>query len=42
MDKVERILEELLANAITHTPPDTPIWVRTRAPAFCESVSFVT
>jgi PAS domain S-box-containing protein len=28
MDKVERILEELLANAITHTPPGTPVWVR--------------
>jgi signal transduction histidine kinase len=27
--KVERIIHELLANAITHTPPGTPVWVRT-------------
>jgi len=26
--KVERIVENLLANAIRHTPPDTTIWVR--------------
>jgi PAS domain S-box-containing protein len=26
--KVERIVENLLANAARHTPPDTPIWVR--------------
>ena len=25
---VERILENLLANAARHTPPDTPVWVR--------------
>ena len=28
-DKVERIVENLLANADRHTPPDTPIWIRT-------------
>jgi PAS domain S-box-containing protein len=27
-DHVERILENLLANTIIHTPPDTPVWVR--------------
>jgi PAS domain S-box-containing protein len=27
-DKVERIVEELLANATRHTPPGTPVWVR--------------
>jgi PAS domain S-box-containing protein len=27
-DKVERIVEELLANAARHTPPGTPVWVR--------------
>jgi PAS domain S-box-containing protein len=27
--KAERILHELLANAITHTPPGTPVWIRT-------------
>jgi signal transduction histidine kinase len=27
--KAERILHELLANAITHTLPGTPVWVRT-------------
>jgi signal transduction histidine kinase len=26
--KVERIVENLLANAARHTPPGTPIWVR--------------
>jgi PAS domain S-box-containing protein len=26
--KVERIVENLLANAARHTPPDTPVWVR--------------
>jgi PAS domain S-box-containing protein len=26
--KVERIVENLLANADRHTPPDTPVWVR--------------
>jgi signal transduction histidine kinase len=29
-DKVERIVEELLANAAKHTPPGTPVWVRAR------------
>jgi two-component system, OmpR family, sensor histidine kinase KdpD len=29
--KVERILENLLANAATHTPDGTPIWVRARS-----------
>ena len=29
--KVERIVENLLANAVRHTPPGTPIWVRVRA-----------
>jgi signal transduction histidine kinase len=29
-DKVERILHELLANVVKHTPPNTPVWVRTR------------
>jgi PAS domain S-box-containing protein len=29
-DKVERIVEELLANADKHTPPGTPVWVRAR------------
>jgi PAS domain S-box-containing protein len=28
-DKVERIVENLLANADRHTPPDTPVWIRT-------------
>jgi K+-sensing histidine kinase KdpD len=28
-DKVERILHELLANVAKHTPPNTPVWVRT-------------
>jgi two-component system, NtrC family, sensor histidine kinase KinB len=27
--KVERIINELLANAITHTPPGTPVWIQT-------------
>jgi signal transduction histidine kinase len=27
--KTERIINELLANAIRHTPPGTPVWVRT-------------
>jgi len=31
--KVERILENLLANAARHTPPDTPVWVRVDRPA---------
>jgi signal transduction histidine kinase len=26
---VERIVENLLANADRHTPPDTPVWIRT-------------
>lgn len=26
--KVERIVENLLANTARHTPPDTPVWVR--------------
>jgi signal transduction histidine kinase len=26
--KVERIVENLLANAARHTPPGTPVWVR--------------
>jgi two-component system OmpR family sensor kinase len=26
--KVERIMENLLANAARHTPPGTPVWVR--------------
>jgi signal transduction histidine kinase len=29
--KVERIVENLLANAARHTPPDTTIWVRVTA-----------
>lgn len=28
-EKVERILHELLDNVIKHTPPNTPVWVRT-------------
>jgi PAS domain S-box-containing protein len=28
--KVERILENLIANAARHTPPDTSVWVRVR------------
>jgi PAS domain S-box-containing protein len=31
--KVERIIENLLANAARHTPPDTPVWVRVEQPA---------
>jgi PAS domain S-box-containing protein len=31
--KVERIVENLLANAARHTPPDTPVWVRVERPA---------
>lgn len=31
--KVERIVENLLANAAKHTPPDSPIWVRVRGEA---------
>jgi signal transduction histidine kinase len=27
-DKVERIVENLLANADRHTTPDTPVWIR--------------
>jgi PAS domain S-box-containing protein len=30
--KVERIVENLLANAARHTPPDTPVWVRVEQP----------
>jgi PAS domain S-box-containing protein len=30
--KVERIIENLLANADRHTPPDTPVWVRVEHP----------
>jgi signal transduction histidine kinase len=26
--KIERIVENLLANADRHTPPDTPVWVK--------------
>jgi signal transduction histidine kinase len=29
--KVERIVENLLANAATHTPEGTPIWIRVRS-----------
>jgi len=29
-DKVERIVDELLANTAKHTPPGTPVWVRAR------------
>jgi PAS domain S-box-containing protein len=28
--KVERILENLISNAIRHTPPETPVWIRAR------------
>jgi signal transduction histidine kinase len=28
--KVERIIHELLANAVKYAPPNTPVWVRTR------------
>jgi PAS domain S-box-containing protein len=31
--KVERIIENLLANAVRHTPPHTPVWVRVEHPA---------
>jgi PAS domain S-box-containing protein len=31
--KVERIIENLLANAARHTPPGTPVWVRVQRPA---------
>jgi PAS domain S-box-containing protein len=31
--KVERIVENLLANAARHTPPETPVWVRVQRPA---------
>ena len=30
--KVERIIENLLANAARYTPPDTPVWVRVEQP----------
>jgi PAS domain S-box-containing protein len=30
--KVERIIENLLANAARHTPRDTPVWVRVEQP----------
>jgi PAS domain S-box-containing protein len=30
--KVERIVENLLANAARYTPPDTPVWVRVERP----------
>jgi PAS domain S-box-containing protein len=30
--KVERIIENLLANAARHTPPDTQVWVRVEHP----------
>jgi PAS domain S-box-containing protein len=30
--KVERIIENLLANAARYTPPDTPVWVRVQRP----------
>jgi signal transduction histidine kinase len=29
--KTERIVENLVANAVRHTPKDVPVWVRTRA-----------
>ena len=29
--KVERIVENLLSNAVRHTPPGTPVWVSVRA-----------
>lgn len=29
-DKVERILDALLANTAKHTPPGTPVWIRAR------------
>jgi PAS domain S-box-containing protein len=31
--KVERIIENLLANAARHTPPDTQVWVRVEHPS---------
>jgi PAS domain S-box-containing protein len=31
--KVERIIENMLANAARHTPQDTPVWVRVERPA---------
>jgi PAS domain S-box-containing protein len=36
--KVERIIENLLANAARHTPPDTPVWVRVEHPAAGDGV----
>ena len=36
--KVERIIENLLANAARHTPPDTPVWVRVEHPQGGEGV----
>jgi signal transduction histidine kinase len=36
--KVERIIENLLANAARHTPPDTPVWVRVEHPATGDGV----
>jgi signal transduction histidine kinase len=36
--KVERIVENLLANAARHTPPDTPVWVRVQRPPDGEGV----
>ena len=32
-DLVERIIENLLANASTHTPPGTPVWLRVSSEA---------
>ena len=29
--KVERIVENLVINALRHTPPETPVWVRVRS-----------
>jgi signal transduction histidine kinase len=29
--QAERIIENLVINALTHTPPDSPVWVRTSA-----------
>ena len=29
--KIERVVVNLLGNALRHTPPDTPVWVRLRA-----------